>query len=121
MVRLYLRRIGITDFGHTIKMNLTEAYEINRGNWEHPQWEAAHWVRAADGPDFHYMMLDGSTVVVLKHRQAIRSLKPNTVALETDMKNLLAHPDLTPDAKKLMEKAIEAQATGVRPVLDFWI
>lgn len=102
-------------------MNREDQYEVNRGNWEYPAWALAHWVRAADCPNFHYMKMDDGGSIVLKHRSVIRSLKPNTIELEVAMQNLITHKDLTPDAKKLLETAIEAQATGKRPVLDFWI
>lgn len=102
-------------------MNAEEQYSVNRGNVEYPAWEDAHWVRAGDLPSFHLMRLDGCKAVVLKHSSAIRSVKPDTAVLESEMAKLMEHRDLTSDAKKLLEAALKAQSTGKRPALDFWI
>lgn len=101
-------------------MNRDEQFQINRGTWEYPCWEKAHWIRAADGPQFHWMKVDDTGEAVMKHESAIRKTKKATDA-EDAMRRLLTRSDLAPDAKKLIEAALEAQSTGKRPALDFWI
>lgn len=101
-------------------MNREEQLEINRGTWEYPCWYKAHWVRSADGPQFHWMKLDDTGETVTTHESAIRKTKKVTDA-EDAIRRLLTRADLAPDAKKLIEAALEAQSTGKRPALDFWI
>jgi len=100
-------------------MNKDEQYSVNRGNTEHPAWENAHWLRASDLAGFHVMSLDSNGSTVLKHSSAIRSLKVDTFALEAEMARLLTSKELTTDARKLLEAALEAQNTGRRPALEW--
>jgi hypothetical protein len=102
-------------------VNREEQFEINRGTWEYPCWEKAHWMRAADGPQFHWMRTDDTGEIVMKHESAMRKTHIKSTALEDEIRKVLAHGDLVPDAKKLIEAALEAQITGKLPKLDFLI
>lgn len=97
-------------------MNRDEQYMVNRGNTEHPAWEAAHWESAAEITGFHHMRLDGrldgDAPVVIKHISAIKPVKANTKPLEDEISRLLEHKGLTPEARKLITAALQAQATG---------
>lgn len=96
-------------------------FQVNRGTAEYQVWENAHWIRSADGPQFHWMKLDDIGETVLMHESAIRKVTTKASDAEEAIHRLLQHPDLVPDAKKLIEAALEAQSTGKRPALNFWI
>lgn len=102
-------------------MNREDPFEINRSTAEYPCWEAAHWIREADIARFHFMKLDSTGEVVTKHESAIRLVEIKTTDAEKSLRRLLAHPDLVADARRLVEAALEAQLTGKRPPLNFWI
>lgn len=57
----------------------------------------------------------------MKHESAIRAVAVKVSDAEESIRRLLKRSDLMPDAKKLIEAALEAQSTGKRPALDFWI
>lgn len=102
-------------------MNRESQFEVNRGTAEYQMWEKAHWVRSADAPSFHWMKLDDTGATVMMHKSAIRAVAVKVSDAEESIRRLLKRSDLVPDAKKLIEAALEAQSTGKRPALDFWI
>lgn len=102
-------------------MNRDEQFQVNRGTAEYQMWEKAHWLRAADAPSFHWMKLDDMGEMVMMHESTIRKVAVKASDAEESIRRLLTRSDLVPDAKKLIEAALEAQSTGKRPALDFWI
>lgn len=93
------------------KFNNADPYLVNRGNSEFPNWQPARWESAHNLAGFHLMcMEDGAKVTV--HDSAIRNVKADTKSLELEIERLLAHPELTADAKKLIQAALESQRTG---------
>lgn len=76
-------------------------------------------MRSADGPQFDWMKLDNTGETVLMHESAIRIVSSKVSDAEEAIRRLLKHPDLLPDAKKLIEAALEAQSTGKRPILNW--
>lgn len=93
-------------------MNIVDAYLVNTGPNDYQQWQPAHWDRPGDVTRFHWMKLDESGQRVLLHDSCIKRVKVDTKALEDEMSRLLEHKGLTPEARKLITAALQAQATG---------